>query len=288
MPDGFINVLKPPGMTSHDVVSFIRRVYKMKKVGHAGTLDPAAAGVLPVALGKATRLIEYMADADKAYRTEMTFGFTTDSGDDTGNILKQSDFTMPSEEQIDLTFKKFLGKITQIPPIYSAIKINGQKACDLARQNIEVSIPQREIEIHRMALLKQNESSILFDVECSKGTYIRTLCMDMGESLGIPAVMSFLVRLRVGSFCLAKSVTLDEIKAMPEEAICSMEEVLDHLPLAILTAVQAKAFQQGQRIAFSPWNDSIHAIKVYQDKQFVGIARYDENHRCLVPVKVIA
>jgi tRNA pseudouridine55 synthase len=288
MPDGFINVLKPPGMTSHDVVSFIRRVYKMKKVGHAGTLDPAAAGVLPVALGKATRLIEYMADADKEYRTEMTLGFTTDSGDDTGNILKQSDFTMPSEAEINLTFKKFLGKITQIPPIYSAIKINGQRACDLARQNIEVSIPQREIEIHRMALLKQNESSILFDVECSKGTYIRTLCMDMGQCLGIPAVMSFLVRLRVGSFCLANSVTLDEIKAMPEEAICSMEEVLEHLPLAILTDVQAKAFQQGQKIAFSPWNDSIHAIKVYQDKQFVGIARYDENHRCLVPVKVIA
>jgi len=288
MPDGFINVLKPPGMTSHDVVSFIRRVYKMKKVGHAGTLDPAAAGVLPVALGKATRLIEYLADADKAYRTEMTLGFTTDSGDDTGTILEQSDFMMPSEAEIDFTFKKFLGKITQVPPIYSAIKINGQRACDLARQNIEVSIPQREIEIHRMALLKQNDSSILFDVECSKGTYIRSLCMDIGQSFGIPAVMSFLVRLRVGSFCLEKSVALDEIKAMPEQAVCSMEEVLEHLPLVVLTEAQSKAFQQGQKIAFSPWKDSIHAIKVYQDKQFIGIARYDIDHRCLVPVKVIA
>lgn len=288
MPDGFINVLKPPGMTSHDVVSFIRRVYKIKKVGHAGTLDPAAAGVLPVALGKATRLIEYLADADKAYRTEMTLGFATDSGDDTGTVLQQAEFEMPSEAEINLTFKKFLGKVTQVPPVYSAIKINGQRACDLARQNIEVTIPEREVEIHRIVLRKTNESSILFDVDCSKGTYIRSLCMDVGQSLGIPAVMSFLVRLRVGSFALEKSCTLDEIKAMPEQAICSMEAVLEHLPAASLTDVQAKAFQQGQKIAFSPWSDSIHAIRVYQDTQFVGIARYDGDHRCLVPVKVIA
>lgn len=124
---GFINVLKPTGMTSHDVVSFIRRTYGLKKVGHAGTLDPAAAGVLPIALGSATRLIEYITDADKGYRAELTFGYKTDSGDDMGEVIEEiNNFKIPSQQELDTVLQQFIGKIQQVPPMYSAIKVNGQ------------------------------------------------------------------------------------------------------------------------------------------------------------------
>ena len=288
MPDGFINVLKPPGMTSHDVVGFIRRVYGLKKVGHAGTLDPAAAGVLPVALGKATRLIEYLADADKAYRAELTFGFSTDSGDDTGQVLQETLFTMPEQACVEAALQQFKGINKQIPPIYSAIKINGKRACDLARQNVEVTIPEREIEIYEISLLALKEPTLLFDVNCSKGTYIRTLCMDIGKRLDIPAVMSFLVRTRVGGFCLEKAVTLAEIKANPVEVLCQMDAVLAHLPFYRLSDAQAKAFQQGQKIGLGSWTDDPKAIRLYHGDHFIGIGRYDFDHRCLTPVKVIA
>lgn len=288
MPDGFINVLKPPGMTSHDVVGFIRRVYGLKKVGHAGTLDPAAAGVLPVALGKATRLIEYLADADKAYRAELTLGFSTDSGDDTGLVLQEAAFTMPEQACVEAVLQQFKGTNKQIPPIYSAIKINGKRACDLARQNVEVTIPEREIEIYGISLLALQEPTLLFDVNCSKGTYIRTLCMDIGKRLQIPAVMSFLVRTRVGGFCLEEAVTLAEIKANPVEALCQMDSVLSHLPFYRLNDVQAQAFQQGQKIGLGSWTDDPEAIRLYHGDHFIGIGRYDFDRRCLTPVKVIA
>lgn len=288
MHDGFINVLKPPGMTSHDVVSYIRRVYGIKKVGHAGTLDPAAAGVLPVAVGRATRLIEYLADADKAYRSELTFGFSTDSGDDTGKVLQQAAFDMPEQPRLEAVLQQFKGTNTQIPPVYSAIKINGKRACDLARQNIAVTIPEREIEIYNIVLLARNEQTILFDVECSKGTYIRTLCMDIGKQLDIPAVMSFLVRTRVGSFCLEQAATLAEIKEDPSGVLYKMDAVLAHLPICRLNAEQAKAFQQGRKIAMKYQDGYCAVIRVYNMEQFIGIGQYEADLRCITPIKVIA
>ena len=288
MPDGFINVLKPPGMTSHDVVSFIRRTYGLKKVGHAGTLDPAAAGILPVALGRATRLIEYMTDADKTYRAELTFGFATDSGDDTGTVIETiADFTLPDTSELKQILAEFRGINRQIPPIYSAIKINGKRACDLARKNIEVTIPERQIEIYDISLLDSTSQTMLFDVNCSKGTYIRTLCIDIGRRLGIPAHMSFLVRSRVGSFALPKAFTLDEIKLSPENALCSMDEVLAHLPQQTLSVAQGADFMQGKKIAFATASKPAGAIRIYQQTEFIGIGEYDFDHRCLIPVKVI-
>ncbi|MGL5270127.1 MAG: tRNA pseudouridine(55) synthase TruB [Selenomonadaceae bacterium] len=288
MPDGFINVLKPPGMTSHDVVSFIRRTYGLKKVGHAGTLDPAAAGILPVALGRATRLIEYMTDADKAYRAEMTFGFATDSGDDTGTVIETStDFTLPETSELKQILAEFRGINRQIPPIYSAIKINGKRACDLARKNIEVTIPERQIEIYDISLLSSTSQTMLFDVNCSKGTYIRTLCIDIGRRLGIPAHMSFLVRSRVGSFALPDAFTLEEIKLSPEKALCSMDKVLAHLPQQTLSVTQGADFMQGKKIAVATASKPAGAIRIYQQTEFIGIGEYDFDHRCLIPVKVI-
>jgi tRNA pseudouridine55 synthase len=164
MQSGIINVLKPPGMTSHDVVSFIRRLYGIKRVGHAGTLDPAAAGVLPVFIGNATRLVEYLADAGKSYRAELTFGFETDTGDDTGKIINRCPCTVLDSTQIKETLASFLGVNEQIPPMHSAIKIGGKKLYELARQGQVVERKPRKIVIDSISLITESQSRIVFDV----------------------------------------------------------------------------------------------------------------------------
>jgi tRNA pseudouridine55 synthase len=249
MADGFLNILKPPGMSSHDVVGYVRRLFKMKKVGHAGTLDPAAAGVLPVALGKATRLIEYMAEADKSYRAEITFGIKTDSGDDTGEIIERLEtFALPDAPKIQAVLSSFLGKSEQMPPMYSAIKINGQKLYELARQGIFVERKKRQIEITKIELLKADENKILFDTDCSKGTYIRSLCMDIGDRLAIPSTMSFLIRTRVGEFKLPDTVTLEELAEKKEAALLPSDTVISHLKPLYLDEMESLAFQQGKKL----------------------------------------
>lgn len=287
MTDGFLNILKPPGMSSHDVVAFVRRLFQIKKVGHAGTLDPAAAGVLPVALGKATRLIEYMADADKAYRTELTFGVKTDSGDDTGKPVEiLADFTMPDEAALKKALMRFEGEIEQVPPMYSAIKLHGQKLCDLARQGIVLERPKRQVRIYTLKLLKCYPNKILFDVSCSKGTYIRSLCMDIGDMLRIPATMSFLIRTRVGNFGADDAVTLEELAMQQDAALLPIDSVILHLMPVYLSAEQALAFQQGRKLR---WSDvgvgSTATVRVYDDrKTFIGIGSAD-GHK-IVPEKV--
>lgn len=287
MTDGFLNILKPPGMSSHDVVAFVRRLFQIKKVGHAGTLDPAAAGVLPVALGKATRLIEYMADADKAYRTELTFGVKTDSGDDTGKPVEVlADFTMPDEAALKAALMRFEGEIEQVPPMYSAIKLHGQKLCDLARQGIVLERPKRQVRIYALKLLKCYPDKILFDVHCSKGTYIRSLCMDIGDMLRIPATMSFLIRTQVGSFGADDAVTLEELAVQRDAALLPIDSVILHLMPVYLSAEQALAFQQGRKLR---WLDagigSTATVRVYDDrKTFIGIGSAD-GYR-IVPEKV--
>ena len=164
--DGFVNFLKPPGMTSHDAVGYVRRQLGEKKVGHAGTLDPGAAGVLPIAVGRATRLIEYLDSVEKAYRAELVFGFSTDSGDDSGSVVERAEsFAMPEREQLLEAFHAFTGTITQVPPAHSAIKINGRRACDLLREGRQVEIPSRQVQIHSLKLLQAGKNHIAFDVE---------------------------------------------------------------------------------------------------------------------------
>ena len=177
MTTGIINVLKPPGMTSHDVVAVIRKIYRQKRVGHAGTLDPAAAGVLPVFVGPATRLIEYTTDTRKSYRVELTFGYETDTGDDTGNVTAISDTcSLPSVGQITHILPEFIGDIEQVPPMHSAIKHHGTRLYELARQGISVERVSRTITIDDIRIIHASGPRLLFDVQgCSKGTYIRTL-----------------------------------------------------------------------------------------------------------------
>ncbi len=286
--DGLVNVLKPPGMSSHDVVSFIRRVYQTKKVGHAGTLDPAACGVLPIAIGKATRLIEYMSEADKSYRAELTFGFETDSGDDTGIIVKKVDkYILPSFEVISDTLNSFVGDIIQTPPMHSAIKINGNKLCDLVRKGIKVEVPSRKVEIKKILPIQYRNNKLLFDVSCSKGTYIRSLCMDIGHKLMIPATMSFLTRTRVGDFSLNDSYTLNEIAEQKKSILLDVDYSVKHLPSINLSLKQILDFQEGRSVKIDLINKA-QLFRVYNmDKSFIGIARYDNLSGTLTAKKVL-
>lgn len=289
MPDGFINVLKPPGMTSHDVVSYIRRIYGEKKVGHTGTLDPGAAGVLPVAVGKATRLIEYIADADKSYRVELTFGYETDSGDDAGSLVRAEPVVMPDHKLIEHTLKGFAGENLQIPPMHSAIKVNGKKLYDMARKGITIDVPPRKVQIYGVFLLLVKAPSLLFDVNCSKGTYIRSLCADIGKVLRLPCTMSFLVRTRSGGFSLSDSATLEEIKENPFHVLQSMDGALPHFESREFDHTQSIAFQQGQRIKEINDSQSSCMLRIYDDFQrFIGVGKYDPSHQCIIPEKVIA
>ncbi|MCX7779320.1 MAG: tRNA pseudouridine(55) synthase TruB [Negativicutes bacterium] len=253
LTNGIINVLKPPGMTSHDVVSFIRRRFSLKRVGHAGTLDPAAAGVLPVFLGHATRLIEYQTEADKSYRAEITLGYATDSGDDTGSIIRQSAFAMPDIATITQTLNSFLGVINQIPPMHSAIKVEGKKLYELARAGLTIERRPRMVVIREIKIAAVDEQRILFDVTCSKGTYIRTLCSDIGDKLGIPAVMSFLVRTRVGPFRLSQSLSLEEISYLGENALLPADLAVSHLPTLTFSDADCLALAQGKTVPLTDY-----------------------------------
>lgn len=296
--EGFINFLKPPGMTSHDAVGFIRRLFQEKRVGHAGTLDPGAAGVLPIAVGRATRLIEYLDAVGKSYRAEMTFGFATDSGDDTGKVVERLDeFTMPDEAQIREVLASFTGEITQVPPAHSAIKINGRRACDLLRAGQQVEIPSRQVQIYELKLLQLQGNTALIDVKCSKGTYIRSLCADIGSALGIPATMSFLVRTSAGGFSLQHSYSVEELKDLGEKGelesiLLPADKVISHIPAYELAQNRVKAFCNGllthdrrYQEKYQPHKDVL--LRVYSQGEFLGIGRYSVAQGGILPDKVM-
>ena len=296
---GFLNVLKPPGMSSHDIVGFVRHQLGIKKVGHAGTLDPGAAGVLPVAVGRATRLIEYLEHADKSYRAELVLGIATDSGDTSGTVLEQLDvssFAMPSRETVEAALEKFRGEITQVPPAHSAIKIGGRRAYELVREGKTVEIPERHITIHALDLVSYDAEKrrLLFDVTCSRGTYIRTLCIDIGRALGLPAVMTFLVRTRVGDFSLAEAMTLEELAAAGEKALLAPEDMLSGLPRYDLPSGRENAFCNGLSTHdFHLAEDEAACkdgaiVRVYGAGTFLGIGRIDGAAATVMPEKVIA
>ena len=223
--DGIVNILKPPGMTSHDVVAFVRRCTKIKKVGHTGTLDPGAVGVLPICIGKATKVSDLIMAEEKEYRAEVKLGVTTDTQDSYGEILEQKK-VIADEQSIRNVIAGFIGTIEQVPPMYSAIKINGQKLYELARQGIEIERKSREVIIHDIKIIKIDleNNRVLIHVKCSKGTYIRTLCYDIGEKLGCGAHMSFLLRTRSGQFDIDGTITVEEMEQHSSEG--TMEQLL--------------------------------------------------------------
>ena len=285
--DGFINVLKPTGLSSHDVVDIVRRIFKQKRVGHAGTLDPAAAGILPVALGRAARLVEYMENADKSYRAEIAFGYATDTGDVYGDVIESIPCpVLPLEEELRRVLGKFVGEIEQTPPAYSAIKVGGQRAYDLVRQGAAVEIPTRTVRIDRLELVHADaaHARILVDVDCAKGTYIRSLCTDIGAVLGLPATMRFLLRTRVGGFMLADSYTLEELAEVGETALCAPDTALD-LPVYELAPQRTRAFYSGLSTSERRLELAEGCYRVYAEGVFLGIGRYDAASREMYPAK---
>lgn len=243
--DGIFNVLKPPGMTSHDVVGALRKILHMKKIGHGGTLDPLAAGVLPVFTGMATRFLEYAAHEEKSYRAELTFGFQTDTGDTEGTVIAESPVRDLTADEIEAALASFRGEGTQIPPMYSAISVGGTKLYKLARQGIEVKREPRPITLYELEKVDYTGKTLVFDVTCSKGTFIRTLCEDLAAKLGMKGTMSFLLRRRAGVFRLEDAHTLQEIAADPEGCCMGVEPILAGFPQKIVNALQGRRIAQG-------------------------------------------
>lgn len=242
--DGIINVYKEKGWTSHDVVARMRGILRIRKIGHTGTLDPDAEGVLPVCIGRATRLSDMMADQSKTYRTVMLLGIVTDTQDVSGTVLETHVTDDVTQEQVLSAVRSFVGPYRQIPPMYSARKVNGRKLYELARAGKEVEREAKEVQILDICVEDMALPRVTMTVTCSKGTYIRTLCHDIGRQLGCGACMEHLVRIRTGRFRIEDSLKLDEVEALRdagelETRVLSLDTVFEDLPS--LTAVAGTA-----------------------------------------------
>ena len=252
---GFLNVLKPPGMSSAAVVGLVRRLLDGEKVGHAGTLDPEAAGVLPIMVGKAARLFDYMQDKEKAYVTEIAFGTSTDTQDAQGAVLETGE-NYPDEETLRNALKGFEGELMQQPPMFSALKKDGQCLYQLARKGQTVEIPARKVTVHSLTLHAMTENhGALVAVRCSKGFYVRTLCQDIGTAVGCPAHMRFLLRTLSGVFALDTALTIEQLQAAKENGtlrdhLLPLEIALSHLPVCDLPEGLEKPLRNGGHL---PW-----------------------------------
>ena len=300
--NGIINVLKPPGMTSHDVVSYLRKVLNMKKVGHTGTLDPEAAGVLPVCVGKATKAVQYLTDKQKSYRANIKFGTVTDTYDSYGQVIKENESVAVDRKALEDTLKSFTGTISQKPPVYSAVKIKGRKLYQYALEGKEVQIAERTVEIYELKLVEMiSENEAIIDVLCSKGTYIRSLCHDIGEAVGCGAHMSQLIRLGSSPFSIEDSHTLEEIKAAAEEnrindILISVEILFKHFKSITVKASALKSvtngnplFEQGVLNGFEGLSEK-EDIRIYGENGFIGTGtvQYEESgQRLFVKLKNI-
>ncbi|MEG2380082.1 MAG: tRNA pseudouridine(55) synthase TruB [Oscillospiraceae bacterium] len=276
--NGIINIYKPKGITSHDVVYKLRKILGIKKIGHTGTLDPDAKGVLPMCIGRATKTADLLTAADKQYIAEVTLGSRTDTLDATGEILESSAVNV-TKEDIAMVVKGFVGEIEQIPPMYSAIKINGKKLYELAREGKEVERKSRTVLIGSVEILDYNLSDKKFTmrVDCSKGTYIRTLCDDIGEKLGCFAHMSALERTKSGRFDLEHSVTLDEVERKFSNGDVSfltpIDEVFAEYPKIIITAPKVKKMCNGVNVVVAGLEEGM-TYRIYDEaKNFLTISK---------------
>lgn len=244
--NGIVIVDKPAGWTSQDVTARLRRVFNTRRIGHGGTLDPMATGVLPVFVGRATRGVEFFEHAEKTYEAVLRLGITTDTEDMTGTVLKEQKVNISEQEFLDI-LPRFRGKIQQIPPMYSALKIGGQKLYDLARKGIEVERQSREIEIHELCCLAFSGETATLRVRCSKGTYIRTLCKDIGDALGCGGCMESLRRTAAGEYTAEESVPLQELldTTEPEKYLRAVDSMFRNYPAMTLTAKQEARTRNG-------------------------------------------
>ena len=244
--DGIVIVDKPRDWTSQDVTARLRRVFGTRRIGPGGTLDPMATGVLPVFVGRATRGVEFFEHAEKTYETVLRLGLTTDTEDITGTVLTEATVSV-TDEQVEGALDAFRGEIMQVPPMYSALKVNGQKLCDLARKGKTVERQPRHITIYELQLLDRGENTLRLRVRCSKGTYIRTLCKDIGEALGCGGCMESLRRVSAGEYTIAEAVPLQELldTGDPGKYLRGVDTMFRFLPAVTLTANQEKRCRNG-------------------------------------------
>lgn len=274
--NGIVIVDKPQGWTSQDVTARLRRVFNTRRIGHGGTLDPMATGVLPVFVDRATRGVEFFEHAEKIYEATLRLGLTTDTEDVTGTVLAQRDVGISEEEFLGI-LPQFRGKIQQIPPMYSALKVNGQKLCDLARKGKEVERQPREIEIFQLECLEFNGDTARLRVHCSKGTYIRTLCKDIGEALGCGGCMAALRRVQAGEYTIDEAVPLEELleSVAPEKYLRPVDSMFRNYPAVTLTANQEKRCRNGG--AF-PLNLPDGTYRAYaQSGEFLMLAKVESS-----------
>ena len=242
--NGIVIVDKPKDWTSHDVVGKLRGIYRERRIGHSGTLDPMATGVLVVFIGRATRAVEFAESDEKEYLAEILFGRKTDTQDITGNTLEESD-AVPTRDQLEEVASRFRGEITQIPPMYSALKVNGKKLYELARQGQQVERKPRKVTISKLEIGPEDGNKYTLDVVCSKGTYIRTLCEDLGSAVNACACMNSLRRIRAGAFTIEDSHTIEEIQAAPEQHLLPLDSLFQEYPDTAVTLNQEKVIRNG-------------------------------------------
>lgn len=296
MINGIINIYKEKGYTSHDVVAKLRGILKQKKIGHTGTLDPDAEGVLPVCLGKATKLCDLLTDKDKVYETVLKLGVRTDTQDMTGEILENKK-VIASEQEIINVIHSFIGDYQQIPPMYSALKVNGKKLYELAREGIEIERKPRGVTIHDIQIINIEQDEVRMAVHCSKGTYIRTLCNDIGEQLGCGGCMKSLLRTKVGQFFLEHSINLSTVvecveKDQLQANIIAIDSILEEHSPVMIKEEYTRYLYNGNRLE----TDMIIAlekeeltkqVRVYdRDNHFVGLYEYNQNKKDYKPVKM--
>lgn len=280
--NGFLNLLKPPGMTSAAVVAVARRLTGEKRVGHAGTLDPEAAGVLPVMVGKAARLFDYLVDKEKEYVAEAAFGVSTDTQDATGRVVARGD-AYPTRAQVEEAARALTGDIWQRPSMYSAIKRDGTPMYERARRGETVEVPLRQVHVESIRVTEETpDHGFLMVVRCGRGTYIRSLCADLGEKVGCPAHMRFLLRSASGVFTLETAMTLEEAAAFQAagtlgEHLLPLDRPLAHLPRADVAGAYRRQVENGVRLPASAVTlpegvTSCAAVRVYLEDEFWGVA----------------
>lgn len=284
--NGIIVVNKPLGKTSHDIVYFMRRLTGIKKIGHTGTLDPMASGVLPICIGSATKAADMLTLSDKRYTAELALGMTTDTQDAEGEVLTECAVNLTADEITD-AIKSFEGDIEQVPPMYSAIKKDGKKLYELARKGIEVERKKRAVTIHEINIINIDLENYIvkIDVLCSKGTYIRTLCEDIGVKLGVGAYMNTLVRTKTGRFTIEESHTLDQLAKMKEkgtlsDAITQVDALFEEYPKIALNEKQTRSITNGIRMSYSGTEGQ--SYRLYDNSgQFLCISKCEDGRLVL-------
>lgn len=288
MIHGILNVYKEKGYTSHDVVAKLRRITGQKKIGHTGTLDPDAVGVLPVCLGKGTKLCSLLTDKNKTYEAVLLLGTTTDTQDISGTVLEKGDTLTLTEDTVKEAVLSFVGEYEQLPPMYSAIKINGKKLYELAREGKEVERKTRKVEIQRIDILEMNLPRVKMSVECSKGTYIRTLCHDIGKKLGCGGCMETLVRTRVGRFAIEESLTLEAIERRKDEGaleacVIPVDEMFSEYGKVIVKARAETVARNGGILSERDVDGSLtdeDTVRLYDEKgHFIALYQWKECSR---------